>query len=62
MSDYLPTVLELLGVPHEHPDWVADGMSLLPLIKTLAAKPDANDTSTVTPAHSFAISLTSLLL
>ena len=57
MSDYLPTVLELLGVPHEHPDWVADGMSLLPLIKTLAAKPDTNDTSTVN-THPLARSLT----
>lgn len=45
VSDYLPTVLELLGVPHENPSWVADGISLLPLIKQLAAAPNTNDTS-----------------
>jgi hypothetical protein len=30
--DILPTVLDILKVPHEHPDWLKDGISLLPLI------------------------------
>lgn len=33
------TILELIGVAHEHPDWVADGMSLVPLINQLASSP-----------------------
>jgi hypothetical protein len=45
VSDYMPTLLELIGVPHEHADWSADGMSLLPLIKKLAVSGAANDTS-----------------
>eukprot|EP00039_Didymoeca_costata_P025389 m.13161 g.13161 ORF g.13161 m.13161 type:complete len:719 (+) comp4799_c0_seq2:74-2230(+) len=45
VADYLPTILELLGVPEENPSWIKDGMSLLPLIKSLAANPAANDTS-----------------
>jgi hypothetical protein len=31
--DLLPTVLEAIGVPHAHPDWATDGMSLLPLLR-----------------------------
>jgi arylsulfatase A-like enzyme len=45
VSDYMPTILEILGVPHEHPDWAKDGISLVPLIKRLSAGA-ANDTST----------------
>ena len=37
VSDYLPTLLELLGATHPRPDWAADGMSLLPLITRLGA-------------------------
>ena len=25
VADFLPTVLELLGVPHAHPGWCVDG-------------------------------------
>lgn len=32
-SDFLPTVLDLLGVKHPHPSWHMDGMSLLPLLQ-----------------------------
>jgi len=32
-NDFLPTVLELIGVKHPHSDWYSDGMSLLPLLK-----------------------------
>merc|ERR1712137_156752 len=32
-SDFLPTVLDLLGIQHPHPEWAADGMSLLPLLQ-----------------------------
>lgn len=32
-NDFLPTVLELIGVRHPNPDWYSDGMSLLPLLK-----------------------------
>ena len=45
VSDFMPTILEAMGVPHKHPDWAADGMSLMPLIKTLSATPAANDTT-----------------
>eukprot|EP00035_Acanthoeca_spectabilis_P002135 m.85326 g.85326 ORF g.85326 m.85326 type:complete len:572 (-) comp11375_c0_seq1:94-1809(-) len=45
VSDYLPTVLELIDVAHENPTWAHDGMSLLPLVKALAATPNTNDTS-----------------
>jgi len=31
--DFLPTILELLGMKHPHPQWYSDGMSLLPLLK-----------------------------
>eukprot|EP01062_Namystynia_karyoxenos_P083048 TRINITY_DN9473_c0_g1_i1.p1 TRINITY_DN9473_c0_g1~~TRINITY_DN9473_c0_g1_i1.p1 ORF type:complete len:739 (+),score=141.90 TRINITY_DN9473_c0_g1_i1:67-2217(+) len=31
--DYLPTVMELLGVQHPHPEWAHDGTSLVPLLK-----------------------------
>ena len=43
--DLLPTVLEAIGVPHEHPDWATDGMSLLPLLRgdTPAAAPRPAD-------------------
>ncbi len=43
--DYMPTILDLLGLQHPRPGWAADGMSLLPLIRELAARPNANDTS-----------------
>jgi len=33
VSDYLPTVLEVLGQTHPQPTWAADGESLLPLIR-----------------------------
>jgi hypothetical protein len=45
VSDYMPTLLDLIGVPHEHATWSADGISLLPLIKKLGATGAANDTS-----------------
>jgi len=32
-SDFLPTVLDLLGLQHPHPEWPSDGMSLLPLLR-----------------------------
>ena len=51
VSDYLPTLLELTGVQHAHPDWAADGISLLPLIKRLAAAPNSNDTSSRPAEH-----------
>jgi hypothetical protein len=35
VSDYLPTLLDILGMQHPQPDWAADGISLLPLITTL---------------------------
>ncbi len=31
-SDFLPTIMELLGVTTDNPGWVMDGMSLLPYI------------------------------
>merc|ERR1712107_819392 len=31
-SDFMPTVLDLLGLSHQHPNWATDGMSLLPLL------------------------------
>merc|ERR1719414_2364708 len=31
--DFLPTVLDLLGLKHPRPDWYADGMSIAPLLK-----------------------------
>eukprot|EP00041_Stephanoeca_diplocostata_P018626 m.391134 g.391134 ORF g.391134 m.391134 type:complete len:709 (+) comp21070_c0_seq4:212-2338(+) len=49
VSDFLPTVLDVLGLTPEQPTWAADGMSILPLIKALAAAPNTNDT-TVRPA------------
>ena len=39
-NDYLPTILDVLGVPHEHPEWATDGISLLPLIEgTMTRRP-----------------------
>merc|ERR1712048_1109190 len=32
-SDFLPTVLDMLGLQHPHPEWPSDGMSLLPLLR-----------------------------
>eukprot|EP01046_Picozoa_sp_COSAG06_P018226 COSAG06_NODE_1261_length_10074_cov_21.232882_3_plen_152_part_00 len=32
-TDYLPTILDILGVSHPHPTWASDGMTLLPLIE-----------------------------
>jgi len=32
-SDYLPTVLDAIGVAHPHPEYALDGCSLLPLIE-----------------------------
>lgn len=29
-SDFLPTIMELLGVETDNPSWAMDGMSLLP--------------------------------
>ena len=34
VSDYMPTLLEILGVKHQHPGWVADGISLVRMIST----------------------------
>jgi len=31
--DFLPTILDLLGLEHPHPEWKADGVSLLPLLR-----------------------------
>jgi hypothetical protein len=31
--DFLPTVLDILGLKHPHPEWAADGMSIAPLLK-----------------------------
>jgi hypothetical protein len=31
-NDLLPTILDIIGVKHPHPDWYSDGMSLLPLL------------------------------
>jgi len=31
-SDFMPTVLDLIGLLHPRPNWAADGMSLLPLL------------------------------
>ena len=45
VSDYMPTLLEVMGVPHEHPTWAADGVSLMPLIRALASTPAVNDTT-----------------
>ena len=50
VSDYLPTLLELLGLTHPNPDWFADGMSLMPLIEQLASGA-ANDTSKRPTGH-----------
>jgi arylsulfatase A-like enzyme len=33
VSDYLPTFLDVVGIPHENPSWVADGISLMPFIR-----------------------------
>jgi hypothetical protein len=35
--DVLPTLLDLLGVPHAHPDWPLDGVSLRPFIEAASA-------------------------
>ena len=34
--DFLPTVLDILGMPHPHPDFAADGESILPLLRGAA--------------------------
>ena len=31
-SDFLPTIMELLGVQSPHPHWAMDGISLLPFV------------------------------
>eukprot|EP00039_Didymoeca_costata_P007344 m.98793 g.98793 ORF g.98793 m.98793 type:complete len:426 (+) comp13647_c0_seq5:523-1800(+) len=31
-ADFLPTIMDLLGVESDHPDWVMDGISLLPIV------------------------------
>ena len=51
VSDYLPTFLDLLGQSHPQPDWAADGMSLLPLIRSLATSGAQNDTSARPSTH-----------
>ena len=33
VSDYLPTFLDVVGIPHEEPTWAADGISLIPFIR-----------------------------
>ena len=38
-TDYLPTVMDVLGVTHPHPTWATDGMSLMPLIEGRMATP-----------------------
>ena len=37
VSDYLPTFLDITGMAHPHPDWAADGISLMSLIRQAAA-------------------------
>ena len=32
VSDYLPTILDYLGMPHPHPEWYSDGESIRDLI------------------------------
>ena len=32
VNDYLPTFLDIAGIPHTQPSWAADGISLLPVI------------------------------
>ena len=39
VSDYLPTFLDVLGMKHPHPEWAADGESLMPLIRQGASAP-----------------------
>jgi hypothetical protein len=31
--DFLPTVLDVVGLKHPHPEWAADGMSIAPLLR-----------------------------
>jgi len=31
--DFLPTVLDIVGLKHPRPNWAADGMSIAPLLK-----------------------------
>lgn len=33
VMDFLPTLLDITGVKHPHPEWAADGESILPLIR-----------------------------
>lgn len=58
VSDYLPTLLDLLNQSHPNASWAADGMSLLPLIRSLGAGASAsaalgvrNDTSRRPSSH-----------
>ena len=37
VSDYLPTFLDVVGVPHAQPGWAADGISLMPFIRMARA-------------------------
>ena len=43
VSDYLPTFLDLVKMPHPQPRWAADGMSLLPLITLLGKRGSASE-------------------
>lgn len=36
-ADFLPTVMDILGVESSHPSWAMDGISLLPLLKNITA-------------------------
>jgi arylsulfatase A-like enzyme len=40
-SDFLPTIMELLGVTSPHPEWAMDGISLLPYIANASMPEDA---------------------
>lgn len=51
VSDYLPTLLDVIGRAHPQPTWAADGMSLLPLIGRLGRGGATNDTSARPSSH-----------
>eukprot|EP01051_Picozoa_sp_SAG22_P022623 SAG22_NODE_5490_length_1005_cov_0.901766_2_plen_80_part_01 len=38
-QDFLPTIMELIGVTSDNPSWIMDGMSLLPYIQAETDKP-----------------------
>lgn len=36
-ADFLPTIMEVLGVQSSNPSWVMDGISLIPMLKNITA-------------------------